>query len=137
MAVWIERKLMTNSSKKVSLEFEFVIPSERTSQKAKKHLDSSDTRVQAVAKALIDFAELSTEVKDFLENKTGGDLAPYLDFWFADAVIAAKMLKNSRDEEIRDLATTLIEQEKAAIESKEFLLRKMKSLGIRPDRTGF
>jgi len=64
-----------------------------------------------------------------------GDLAPYFDFWFADAITAANLIESSDNERIRFLAESLIAQEDAILRSKMEFLSEMKRRGIRPNRT--
>jgi hypothetical protein len=123
---------MSKQPQKVTFDFDFVIPAEMTLKTAKDNLGSSDENVRAVAKAIVDVTREATRVQESLRADGNIDLAPYFDFWFADAVAAANKLLNSGNENIRYMAKCLIEQEQAILKSKRSFLDEMKRRGIRP-----
>lgn len=57
-------------------------------------------------------------------------MAPYLDFWFADAVACAEKMTKYEDTDSRDLAQCLIQAEREVIASKESVLAEINRLGI-------
>lgn len=123
---------MEDNKKKFKLTFDFVMPADRVIRIALEHVDSPDENYRSVAKALLDVTAEAGKVKDALTEDRDVDLAPYLDFWFADAIECAKKLLRSDDPDAGDLARCLIDAEKAAIKSKECVLAEIKRLGLRP-----
>lgn len=121
-----------DKSQKVNLDFEFVIPSDAVVAAARNFVSAKDENVRAVAKALLDLTAVASRVKDAMTQGGNVDLAPYFDFWFADAIAAANSIKSSDDKNIRHLAESLIAQESAIIRSKTAFLSEMKRRGIRP-----
>jgi len=99
---------------------------------ANDNLGSNDENVRAVAKAILDVTREATKVKEGIAADGNVDLAPYFDFWFADAIAAANTLLNSENENIRYMAKCLIEQEQAILKSKMDFLDEMKRCGIKP-----
>lgn len=126
---------MTAEPQKASFDFEVVIPTDMVVLAAKKHTDSDNENVRAVAKALLDLTAVSTMIRDRIKNRQPVDLAPYFDFWFADAITAANLIESSDNESIRFLAKSLIAQEDAILRSKMEFLSEMKRRGIRPNHT--
>jgi hypothetical protein len=122
---------MEGNKKKFKLTFNFVMPAERVMQIARDRVDSPDENYRSVAKALLDVTAEAAKVKDALTEDRDVDVAPYLDFWFADAVACATKLLQSDDPDARDLAQCLIDAEKATIKSKECVLAEIKRLGLR------
>ena len=57
-------------------------------------------------------------IKKAMEENRDADLAPYLDFWFADAIACAQKLLQYEDAESRNVARCLIDAEQAVIASK-------------------
>lgn len=90
-----------------------------------------------VAKALLDTTEVTirtqNELRDSTTNNGSCDLAPYFDHWIGDAIdAAARILKSSVNDDIRNVAKCLIGQSKAISQSKESFLREIKRVGIPP-----
>jgi len=123
---------MSKQPQKVTFKFDFVIPAEMILKTANDNLGSNDENVRAVAKAILDVTREATKVKEGIAADGNVDLAPYFDFWFADAIAAANTLLNSENENIRYMAECLIEQEKAILKSKMDFLDEMKRCGIKP-----
>jgi hypothetical protein len=123
---------MSKQPQKVSLNFDFVIPADLVVNAANENLDSDDENIRAVSKAILDLTREATKVKDGMMADGNVDLAPYFDFWFADAIPAANVLLDSKDDNIRYMAECLIEQEKAILKSKTAFLDEMKRRGIKP-----
>lgn len=114
------------------LKMEFVVPTESTLSLARSLSDSPDVDCRAVAKAILDSNTEATIVREGIANNLDVDLAPYLDFWFADALECANRLRRHPDSEIRNMANCLIELEADAIKSKECVLTEIKRLGSKP-----
>ena len=123
---------MSKQPQKVSLNFDFVIPADLIVTTANKNLTSTNENIRAVSKAILDLTREATTVKNGMTASGNVDLAPYFDFWFADAVAAANALLNNEDNNIRYMAECLIEQEQAILKSKTAFLEEMKSRGIKP-----
>jgi hypothetical protein len=123
---------MSGHPQKVTLNFSFVIPAEMILKTANDNLDSSDESIRSVAKAILDVTREAKRVQEGIAADGNVDLAPYFDFWFADAIAAANSLLNSEKENIRYMAESLIEQEKAILKSKIDFLDEMKRCGIKP-----
>jgi hypothetical protein len=117
---------------KLNFSFSFIEPAPHLLQAARKFADSPDENRRAVAKAVLDVTAAGREIKDALVQGRDADLAPYFDFWFADAVAYAQKLLAADDNDARYLAECLIQLEQAAINSKESFLAKMKRIGIKP-----
>jgi hypothetical protein len=118
--------------KEFKFTFQFVEPVRHLLEAARKFVDSPDENRRAVAKAVLDVTAAGRNIMDAMLEHRGAYLAPYFDFWFADAVACAQKLLNSEDNEARYLAECLIKLEEAAIKSKEGFLAEMKRLGIKP-----
>ncbi len=114
-----------------NFQFSFVMPTDQVMEIARTHVDSANEDYRSVAKALLDTTEEATKVKDCIEKDIDVDVAPYLDFWFADAVECAKRLLDSGDHDAGLLAHCLIDAEKATIKSKENMLAEIKRLGLK------
>ena len=123
---------MSKQPQKVSLNLNFVIPADLVVNTANENLDSDDENIRTVSKAILDLTREATKVKDGMATNGNVDLAPYFDFWFADAIAAANTLLKYDDANIRYMAECLIEQEKAIHKSKTSFLEEMKRLGIKP-----
>jgi hypothetical protein len=122
------------ANKGVPFKFSLILiePAERLMAIARKWRDSPDENRRCVTKALLDVTDLGRVIADNMMNDRNTDLAPYLDFWFADAVACAENLSKYEDAESRDLAQCLIDSEKSLIKSKERVLAEINRLGIRP-----
>jgi hypothetical protein len=66
-----------------------------------------------------------------LEENRGADLAPYLDFWFGDAIVCTEVLQHSEEKDVHYVGPCMIRLEKAAIKSKENVLAEFKRLGVK------
>ncbi|SRR5216684_818108 len=119
---------------KFNFSFSFIEPAPHLLEAARKFADSPEENRRAVAKAVLDVTAAGRAIKEALLQNRDADLAPYLDFWFADSVACAQKLFASDDKEARYLAECLIQLEQAAIKSKESFLAEMKRLGIKPKR---
>jgi hypothetical protein len=131
------------AANKVQFQFslEYIEPAEYMVSVARKFADSPDENRRAVAKALLDVSAAGLAVKKAMEPRTdtesamkantNTDMAPYLDFWFADAISSAQKLLRYDDAESRDLAQCLIDAEKAVMKSKESVLAEIKRLGLK------
>jgi hypothetical protein len=123
---------MDNEPERVEITFDILIPSNNIVSAARNHIDSNLEHVRAVAKALLDLTAVASKVKNALALGEDIDLAPYFDFWFADAIDAANAIKDSSDESVRYIAETLIEQENLVLRSKTSFLAQIKKLGYPP-----
>src|SRR5262249_42595452 len=112
--------------------FQFIEPSEQVLATARAFADSPDENRRSVAKALLDVTAAGRTIREAMQENRGADLAPYFDFWFADAVACAQRLLQEEEPESRHLAQCLIESEKAILQSKERFLAEVKRHGIRP-----
>jgi hypothetical protein len=114
--------------------WQYIEPGPRLLEAAQKLADSPDEDRRAVAKALLDVTAAGRKIQDAMGENRDVDLAPYFDFWFADAVSSAEKLLQADDQETRQLARCVIDAEKAIIKSKESFLVEQKRLGIKPNR---
>lgn len=118
--------------KAFKFDFQFIEPSEAVMEAAQKLRESPDEDRRCTAKALLDVTAAGRAIKDAIIEDRDVDLAPYFDFWFADAVSAAEKLQHADDKDARHLAQCVLDSEKAIIKSKESFLAEMKRLGIKP-----
>ena len=105
---------MAGGKAQFQFSLEFIEPAERMVSVARKFAESPDENRRAVAKVLLDVSAAGLMVKKAMEPKpdaenaaganTTTDMAPYLDFWFADAIGCAQKLLQYDDAESRDLA---------------------------------
>jgi hypothetical protein len=123
---------MADENKVAQFSFRFVEPAEHLLATARAFAASPDENRRAVGKALLDVTAAGVAIKKAIEEKRNADLAPYLDFWFADAVACGQKLLLYEDSESRDLARCLIDAEQAVIASKESVLSEIKRLGLKP-----
>ena len=108
---------MADERKQFHLSFQFIEPVDRLMAVARTFAVSPDENRRTVAKALLDVTAAGLAIKKAIEENRNADLAPYLDFWFADAISSAQKLLQYEDIESRDLAQCLIDSEKAIIKS--------------------
>ncbi|MBI3821706.1 MAG: hypothetical protein HY289_03390 [Planctomycetes bacterium] len=113
----------------------FVEPAEHLMGIIRTFADSPDENRRAVAKAMIDVSAAGAMIKEAILKNAGCDMAPYLDFWFADALVCARSLLEYDDAESRDLGQSLIDAEKSVIRSKESVLAEIKRLGLKRSDT--
>lgn len=123
---------MTDKRKKFSFSLKFIEPVEHLMTTARAFATSPDENRRSVAKALLDVTALGMDLKNAIEENRDADMAPYLDFWFADSVACARKLRHYEDPESRDLAECLISAEQDVIASKESVLSEIKRLGLKP-----
>jgi hypothetical protein len=123
---------MADVTKRFQFSLQFIEPSETIMASARKLVASPDENRRSVAKALLDATAAGLAIKKAMEENRDADMAPYLDFWFADASSNAEQFLHCDDEEARDVAQCLIDVEKAAIKSKESVLAEIKRLGLKP-----
>src|ERR1700730_2008793 len=112
--------------KKFQFSFQFIEPAEPVMAAARKFVASPDENYRSVAKALLDVRDAGLAIKNAIVEDRDADLAPYFDFWFADAIGCANKLLQSDDDEARYIAQCLIDTEKAILKSKESFLAEMK-----------
>src|SRR5580698_8077764 len=105
--------------KELNFNFEFITPAERIMSMARTLVSSPDEDCRAVAKAVLDVVAEATTIQKAMAEDRDVDIAPYFDFWFADAIECANVMLNGENQDARDLARCLIEMEKASIKSKE------------------
>jgi hypothetical protein len=122
---------MADDRKQFQFSLNMIEPAEHLMAAARKLVDSPDENRRAVAKALLDVTSEGLALKKAMETNTNADMAPYLDFWFADAIACAKKLLQYEDAESRDLGECLIETEKAVMKSKQSVLGEIKRLGMK------
>ncbi len=115
----------------VELSFNFILPLGPVLHLAENSVHSDDENLRSVSKAVLDVAREAKKIQSAFEEDRDVDLAPYLDFWFANTIDAANVLLSSTDETTRNLGKCLIEQEKAITNSKAEFLEEMKRRGIR------
>ena len=118
----------------MSLQFDWVRPSNLIIAVACDGVDSTEADVRDVSKALLDLIAEAARIQMGILADGSVDLAPYFDFWFADSIVAANRLLSHDEETIRLLAECLICQEQSLIESKESFLKSMHRLGIKRKR---
>ena len=125
------------AEKKVPFQFSlsFIEPAEYLMGIMRKFADSPDENRRAVAKAMLDVSAAGAAVKEAMLKNAGCDMAPYLDFWFADALVCAQKLLQYDDAESRDMGQSLIDAEKSVIKSKESVLAEIKRLGLKRSDT--
>ena len=75
------------AQKKVNLSFQFIEPAEHVLETARSFLDSPMEDRRCVAKALLDVTTAGLAIKKAMEENRNAQLEPYLDFWFADAIV--------------------------------------------------
>jgi hypothetical protein len=119
------------AEKQMNLNFEFIKPTEKLMSLARGLVSSPSEDCRAVSKAVLDVTAEADKVRGKLARDENADLAPYFDFWFADAVECANRLIKDENDDVRYLATCLIEIEKAVIKSKESFLAEMKRVGVK------
>ena len=123
---------MTDESKKFKFNFNFIMPADHLMSLARESVESPNADLRTVANALIDVTNEADKIAQGFADDGNVDLAPFFDFWFVDAIDAAKRLRESPDDNLRHLAECLIQQEQSIIESKEDFLTETKRLGIKP-----
>ncbi len=112
----------------VEYSLDFPLPADSILDIAENSTHSDDERLRVIGQAVLDFTAIANLTKDDFLQGNAIDLAPYLDFWFSDAIDIAKASLNDPDSNLRTLAQCLIDQEKCAIESKVFVLRESKRI---------
>ncbi len=117
---------MNNERDKIKYSLDFLIPVDWILDIARRSTDSSDERHRVLGKAILDFTKIAHLTKDNLIQDKDTDLAPYLDFWFGDAIDIAKASLKDGDSNLRTLAECVIDQEKSVVKSKEAFLREVK-----------
>lgn len=125
---------MTNESQEFKFKFSFAIPADHLLAFARESVESPNADLCTVANAMLDVTSEAEKIRQGFANNGKVDLAPFFDFWFADAIDAAKRLKKSPDDNTRHLADCLITQEQSIIESKEDFLTETKRLKLKPQR---
>lgn len=121
-----------DDSQKASFDLDITLPGESMLLLARESAASPNEDLRAVAKAVLDVTAEGAKVQQGFETGGSVDLAPYFDFWFADAITAAERLLHADNEAARSLARCLIDQERAILRSKEGFLEEMKRRGIQP-----
>lgn len=121
------------SDQHARIGFEFVIPADQLLASAREMLASPIQEYRDIAKAVLEVTDISLDLQHRLSSQIEADFAPYFDYWFGDAIEAAKRHKASSDKGVAAVAESLIAQEEAIVHSKEAFLLEAKRLNIRPN----